>query len=94
MVYASYDTQLLMGVGRGRKCAKWVVGKKSAAGDKAAARRHERPLLWERLPFAAVPVLTGADVEAQRTRVRVVRLGPCSLTDNRDSSLTYGMKMD
>ncbi|KAI0734724.1 hypothetical protein C8Q72DRAFT_321316 [Fomitopsis betulina] len=50
------------------KCAKWVVGKKSAAGDKAAARRHERPLLWERLPFAAVPILTGADVEAQRTR--------------------------
>ncbi|KZT64240.1 hypothetical protein DAEQUDRAFT_747522 [Daedalea quercina L-15889] len=50
------------------KCAKWVVGKKSAAGDKAATRRHERPLLWERLPFAVAPILTGVDVESQRTK--------------------------
>ncbi|KAH9917952.1 uncharacterized protein B0H18DRAFT_1086944 [Fomitopsis serialis] len=50
------------------KCAKWVVGKKSAAGDKAVTRRHERPLLWDRLPFAAAPLLSSADVEAQRAR--------------------------
>ncbi|KZT11764.1 uncharacterized protein LAESUDRAFT_733751 [Laetiporus sulphureus 93-53] len=50
------------------KCSKWVVGKKTAVGDRPATRRHERPMLWERLPFATEPLLTSADVESQRTR--------------------------
>ncbi|KAI0927411.1 hypothetical protein AcV5_007956 [Taiwanofungus camphoratus] len=50
------------------KCSKWVVGKKSAVGDKAATRRHERPISWERLPFATTPLLTSADLDAQRAR--------------------------
>lgn len=92
-MFAPYDMHPLTRWGA-RKCAKWVVGKKSAAGDKAAARRHERPLLWERLPFAAVPILTGADVEAQRTRVRSLLSRPCLPTDDPGSSSRYGMKMD
>ncbi|OCH92592.1 hypothetical protein OBBRIDRAFT_791042 [Obba rivulosa] len=50
------------------KCSKWVVGKKSALGDKPATRRHERPISWERLPFATAPLLTSQDCDAQRTR--------------------------
>ncbi|OBZ71396.1 Protein rad9 [Grifola frondosa] len=50
------------------KCSKWVMGKKSAVGDKAATRRHERPLSWERLPFATAPMLTNEDAAVQRTR--------------------------
>ncbi|KAF9806781.1 hypothetical protein IEO21_08541 [Rhodonia placenta] len=50
------------------KCAKWVVGKKNAIGDRPAARRHERPLLWERLSFATAPLLTNEDCDVQRTK--------------------------
>ncbi|CCM06130.1 uncharacterized protein FIBRA_08379 [Fibroporia radiculosa] len=50
------------------KCAKWVVGKKSAVGDRPATRRNEQPISWDRLPFAAAPLLTSADLDAQRTR--------------------------
>ncbi|PCH40319.1 hypothetical protein WOLCODRAFT_67627 [Wolfiporia cocos MD-104 SS10] len=50
------------------KCSKWVVGRKSAVGDRPATRRHERPLLWERLPFATMPLLTSMDVDAQKTK--------------------------
>ncbi|KAI9443068.1 hypothetical protein H4582DRAFT_1808792 [Lactarius indigo] len=51
------------------KCLKWVVGKKNALGDKPATRRAgaaAAPLTWTRLPFATRPLLTTADMAAQR----------------------------
>jgi cohesin loading factor subunit SCC2 len=50
---------------------KWVPGKKSALGDKPATRRHERPLTWERLPYATRLVLTSADADVQKKTVRI-----------------------
>ncbi|KAF7422876.1 Sister chromatid cohesion protein 2 [Pleurotus ostreatus] len=50
------------------KCNKFIIGKKSALGDKAAVRRHETPISWERLPFASTPLLTSEDMAAQRAR--------------------------
>ncbi|KAF9488996.1 hypothetical protein BDN71DRAFT_1531854 [Pleurotus eryngii] len=50
------------------KCNKFTIGKKSALGDKAAVRRHESPISWERLPFALTPLLTSEDIAAQRAR--------------------------
>jgi cohesin loading factor subunit SCC2 len=52
------------------KCMKWVPGKKSALGDKPATRRHERALIWERLPFATRLLLTPADADSQKKTVR------------------------
>ncbi|TCD62425.1 Sister chromatid cohesion protein 2 [Steccherinum ochraceum] len=49
------------------KCSKWVFGKKSALGDRPATRRFERPVSWNRLPFATRPILTDEDIAAQRT---------------------------
>ena len=51
------------------KCNKFVVGKKSAIGDKPATKRHENPISWERLPYATMPILTSLDVDAQKNRV-------------------------
>lgn len=52
------------------KCAKWVSGKKSAIGDKAAVRKVDRPLHWEdRLPFAIAPLQSPEDVTQQQERV-------------------------
>jgi cohesin loading factor subunit SCC2 len=51
------------------KCLKWVIGKKNALGDKPATRRTgaaAAPLKWARLPFATQPLLTTADMAAQR----------------------------
>ncbi|KAI0350346.1 hypothetical protein OH77DRAFT_1593607 [Trametes cingulata] len=50
------------------KCSKFVIGKKSAVGDRPATRKHERPLSWERLPFATTPMLTSEDAAAQSRR--------------------------
>ena len=55
-----------------RKCLKWVIGKKNALGDKPATRRGgaaAAPLTWARLPFATQPLLTTADMTAQRDTV-------------------------
>ncbi|KAG5653655.1 hypothetical protein H0H81_011615 [Sphagnurus paluster] len=51
-----------------RKCNKFSLGKKSAIGDKAAVKRHENPISWDRLPFATTPILTTDDVETQKAR--------------------------
>jgi len=51
------------------KCLKWLIGKKNALGDKPATRRAgaaAAPLTWTRLPFAMRPLLTTADMAAQR----------------------------
>lgn len=59
------------------KCSKFVTGKKSAAGDKPAVKRHEKPISWARLPFATVPVLTTDDMKVQKTRVSHCLISPC-----------------
>jgi hypothetical protein len=55
------------------KCLKFQPGKKSAIGDKPAVRRHDRPLTWERLPFATQSILTPLDTEAQKKTVSSIR---------------------
>ncbi|KAK7056612.1 Sister chromatid cohesion protein 2 [Paramarasmius palmivorus] len=50
------------------KCSKFVLGKKSAIGDKPATRRHETPISWDRLPFATKPIVTTEDCEAHKSR--------------------------
>ena len=70
-------TQGLLIVRRYRKCAKFVVGKKSAVGDRPATRKHERPISWDSLPFATAPMVTSQDAAAQTTRVSA---DPCCAT--------------
>lgn len=60
----------LLFVNYSSKCNKFAIGKKSAIGDKTATRRHEHPISWNRLPFATTPLLTSADADVQKTRVR------------------------
>ncbi|KAJ7457662.1 hypothetical protein B0H11DRAFT_208709 [Mycena galericulata] len=50
------------------KCSKFVAGKKSAVGDKAATKRNEKPISWTRLPYATAPILTTSDVDAQKAK--------------------------
>ncbi|KAL1664712.1 hypothetical protein GGF50DRAFT_101537 [Schizophyllum commune] len=48
------------------KCSKFVVGKKSAVGDKGVTRKHGRPISWDRLPYATQPLLNMEDAERQK----------------------------
>ncbi|KAJ7134305.1 hypothetical protein C8R44DRAFT_770123 [Mycena epipterygia] len=50
------------------KCSKFVLGKKSAMGDKPATKRNEKPISWTRLPYATAPILTTSDAESQKAR--------------------------
>ncbi|RDB15317.1 Protein rad9 [Hypsizygus marmoreus] len=50
------------------KCNKFQLGKKSAIGDKPAAKKHDKPMSWDRLPYATVPILTSEDVQGQKAR--------------------------
>ncbi|KAF9005451.1 hypothetical protein BDQ17DRAFT_1353128 [Cyathus striatus] len=50
------------------KCNKFVIGKKSALGDKPALKRHDHAISWERLPFATTPLLTTQDADEQKAR--------------------------
>lgn len=52
------------------KCNKFVIGKKSAIGDKPAIKRHDKPISWDRLPFATNPLHTTHDAEVQKAKVR------------------------
>ncbi|KLO06964.1 hypothetical protein SCHPADRAFT_1002012 [Schizopora paradoxa] len=54
------------------KCSKFVVGKKSNVGDRPATRRKEVPISWDRMPFAAKPILTQEDIEEQKNTFMVV----------------------
>ncbi|KAI0078215.1 ARM repeat-containing protein [Panus rudis PR-1116 ss-1] len=47
------------------KCSKFVLGKKSAVGDRPAARRHEKPISWERVPFATTRLQSPQDLLVQ-----------------------------
>lgn len=52
------------------KCSKWMPGKKGALGDKAATRkRTDLVITWDRLAFAAKPILIHEDVVQQREQV-------------------------
>jgi len=53
------------------KCNKFVIGKKSAVGDKAASKRNENPISWARLAFATNPLITTEDADVQKARVCV-----------------------
>ncbi|EJC97952.1 uncharacterized protein FOMMEDRAFT_114738 [Fomitiporia mediterranea MF3/22] len=48
------------------KCQKFVLGKKSAVGDRPAARRKETVISWDRMPYAVKPIRTHEDVELQK----------------------------
>ncbi|KAJ6466251.1 hypothetical protein C8R45DRAFT_1021008 [Mycena sanguinolenta] len=50
------------------KCSKFVLGKKTAAGDKAVTKRHEKPISWTRLHYATTPILTTSDADAQKAQ--------------------------
>ncbi|KIP08264.1 hypothetical protein PHLGIDRAFT_127100 [Phlebiopsis gigantea 11061_1 CR5-6] len=50
------------------KCAKWVIGKKTTVGDRQATKRHEKALIWDRLPFAVSPLLSSQDLTSQRDK--------------------------
>jgi hypothetical protein len=52
-----------------RKCSKFAVGKKTAIGDRPVTKRHNKPISWDRLPFATTPLLTVQDLDAQKNRV-------------------------
>jgi cohesin loading factor subunit SCC2 len=84
--------------GKYRKCLKWVMGKKNALGDKPATRRAgaaAAPLTWARLPFATQPLLTTADMAAQRDTVchiSFVMTGVYSFIINYTSSWKFGTR--
>ncbi|KAL5519986.1 hypothetical protein ACEPAG_1646 [Sanghuangporus baumii] len=48
------------------KCQKFVLGKKSAIGDRPAVRRRAIGISWERMPFAVKAIRKIEDVQAQR----------------------------
>ncbi|KAF8827941.1 hypothetical protein HHX47_DHR4000702 [Lentinula edodes] len=54
------------------KCGKFNHTKKSTIGDKPALRRHDKPITWDRLPFAVKPVLTSEDVKEQKERFKKI----------------------
>ncbi|PPQ86325.1 hypothetical protein CVT25_005626 [Psilocybe cyanescens] len=48
------------------KCNKFVIGKKSAIGDKPATKRYDVPVSWDRLTFATTSLHTSEDADKQR----------------------------
>ncbi|KIK69873.1 hypothetical protein GYMLUDRAFT_34262 [Collybiopsis luxurians FD-317 M1] len=54
------------------KCSKFTLNKKSTIGDKIAAKKHDKPISWDRLPFAVKPVLTSLDVKEQKERFKEI----------------------
>ncbi|KAG1743247.1 uncharacterized protein EDB91DRAFT_1126495 [Suillus paluster] len=48
------------------KCSKFVLGKKSAIGDKPAIKRHQLPITWTRLPYATTSLIQAHDLTAHR----------------------------
>ncbi len=77
-----------------RKCNKFVIGKKSAMGDKPATRRYDTPITWDRLPYATTPLFTTEDLKNQKARVRLYffLFGP-NHKPVPYSSWKFGMKM-
>jgi cohesin loading factor subunit SCC2 len=52
---------------------KFSLGKKSAIGDKPATKRNQEPISWNRLTFAAKPLITTDDMESHKTEVRLLK---------------------
>jgi cohesin loading factor subunit SCC2 len=52
-----------------RKCQKFILGKKTPTGDRAAVKRHEQPISWDRLAYATKPILTAEDINVQKAQV-------------------------
>lgn len=48
------------------KCQKFVLGKKSAIGDRPAVKKRDSPISWERMPFAEKEIRNREDVEVQK----------------------------
>ena len=62
-------------------------------GDRQATRRHEKPLLWDRLPYAATPLYSSQDLAAQRDKVRHCTVSHYKLSYQLyASSWRYGVK--
>ncbi|KAG8738993.1 Sister chromatid cohesion protein 2 [Ceratobasidium sp. 414] len=51
------------------KASRWVPGKKSAVGDKPAVARHDKPIAWDRVPFATRAGKTAEDVRGQEDQL-------------------------
>ncbi|KAG9123567.1 Sister chromatid cohesion protein 2 [Ceratobasidium sp. 392] len=51
------------------KASRWVPGKKSALGDKPAVVRHDKPISWDRVPFATRAGKTAEDARAQEAQL-------------------------
>ena len=68
---------------------KWVVGKKSALGDKAAVRRHATAMGWERVPYAMQPIHTCEDMEGQHRQVRTPIVSFHSLASSMSDSIPF-----
>ncbi|KAG8691558.1 Sister chromatid cohesion protein 2 [Ceratobasidium sp. 423] len=51
------------------KASRFVPGKKTAAGDKLASARHDKPISWERVTFATRTGKTASDVLAQEEQL-------------------------
>jgi cohesin loading factor subunit SCC2 len=52
-----------------RKASRFVPGKKTAAGDKPASSRHDKPISWERVTFAKRIAKTVGDVSKQEEQL-------------------------
>ncbi|KAG8832210.1 Sister chromatid cohesion protein 2 [Serendipita sp. 399] len=71
------------------KCAKWIPGKKSAIGDKPAVRKLDRPLVWEKLPFATKAIATEEDVKNQQdTFIQLWEADPVIVDPEEDVPMT------
>ncbi|CAE6438521.1 unnamed protein product [Rhizoctonia solani] len=51
------------------KASRFVPGKKTAAGDKAASARHDKAISWERVTFATRVGKTASDVTVQEDQL-------------------------
>ncbi|KAJ1303221.1 hypothetical protein OPQ81_011419 [Rhizoctonia solani] len=51
------------------KASRFVPGKKTAAGDKPASARHDKPITWERVTFATRVGKTAGDVSVQEEQL-------------------------
>lgn len=78
------------------KCSKFVIGKKTAIGDKVTNKRHQDMISWNRLHFATVPLVTMNDVELQKRQVILSfsKISHLNSIVSCNSFLTSGMKME
>jgi hypothetical protein len=56
-----------------RKCSKWVLGKKSAFGDRPAVKKSGNAVAWDRMSFATKPIVTESDIAVQKQQVSCMK---------------------